>query len=242
MQPLAEIVSSGLQPLANRIFRGLSPSYDRTLRVVTLLQDGYWKKWLLEEASIRGDERILDVGCGTGVLEEYITGNGTVVGVDLTGEMLRVAQHKALRSFDSLCLGDAERLPFGQDSFDIVVSCYVVKYCNPHHLAAEASRVLRPGGKLVLYDFSRPRGVYAPFLAFYVYGVLRAIGLFMRLRGSSSAFTYEALPSVIQGRQWDDEFDGALSSAGFREIGMRRLSGGAATGFCATKSSSSQAF
>lgn len=230
------IVGPGLQPLANRIFRGLSPSYDRVLRVVTLLQDGYWKKWLLEEASIRGDERVLDLGCGTGVLEEYIAGNATVVGVDLTEEMLRVAQRKALHSFGSLCLGDAERLPFGRDTFDIVVSCYVVKYCDPRHLAAETSRVLRPGGKLVLYDFSRPRGAYAPFLAFYVYGVLRAIGLVTRLTGSGSALTYEALPSVIQERRWDDEFEGALSSAGFRQIGIRRLSGGAATGFRATKS------
>jgi demethylmenaquinone methyltransferase / 2-methoxy-6-polyprenyl-1,4-benzoquinol methylase len=156
--------------------------------------------------------------------------------VDLTESMLRMAQQKALPALDSVFLGDAERLPFGQGSFDVVLSCYVVKYCSAPLLASEAHRVLRPGGRLILYDFSRPRGAYAPLLAFYVHGVLRAIGLVMRLTGSSAAFTYEALPSVIQERRWDDDLGGVLTSAGFREIGVKRLSGGAATGFSAIRS------
>jgi demethylmenaquinone methyltransferase/2-methoxy-6-polyprenyl-1,4-benzoquinol methylase len=230
-------MSRGLQPLARTIFEGLSPSYDSVLDAATLLQDRYWKRWLLSEASIGGGERILDVGCGTGVLEESLTaGRSEVVGLDLTEEMIRLAQRKRVPSIDSLCLGDAERLPFADGSFDLLLSCYVVKYCSAPLLASEAARVLRPGGRLVLYDFSRPRGAYAPFLAFYVYGVLRIIGALLRLVGARGAFTYEALPSVIQTRPWDDEFGGLLRSAGFRDVGMKRLSGGAATGFWGTRS------
>jgi len=230
-------LSQGLQPLARRIFEGLSPSYDRVLEVATLLQDRYWKRWLLEKASIREGEKILDVGCGTGVLEERLAaGNGRVIGLDLTEEMIRAAQGKRIPSIDSLCLGDAENLPFSDGSFDLLLSCYVVKYCSASVLATEAARVLRPGGRLVLYDFSSPRGAYAPFLAFYVYGVLRILGAVLRLVRARGAFTYEALPTVIQTRRWDEEFEGLLRSAGFGDVGRKRLSGGAATGFWATKS------
>jgi demethylmenaquinone methyltransferase/2-methoxy-6-polyprenyl-1,4-benzoquinol methylase len=227
-------VSLGLQPLAKKIFEGLSPSYDQVLTLATLFQDRYWKSWLLKRARIAQGELVLDVGCGTGVLEESLP-KATVLGLDLTEEMLRLAQRKGLDSFGSLYLGDAERLPFRDCSFDTVVSCYVVKYCRAPALASEAARVLRPGGRLVLYDFSSPRGVYAPFLAFYVYGVLRVLGALLRTAGAGSAFTYEALPAVIQTRRWDDSFEELLTSAGFRDVGRKRLSGGAATGFWATR-------
>jgi ubiquinone/menaquinone biosynthesis methyltransferase len=230
-------MNRGIQPLARRIFEGLSPSYDRVLEIATLLQDRYWKRWLLEEASVGEGETALDVGCGTGVLEEsLVSDHGNIIGLDLTEEMLRFAQRKGIPSLESLCLGDAESLPFRDGSFDLVLSCYVVKYCSAPLLASEAARVLRSGGRLVLYDFSSPRGAYAPFHAFYVYGVLRIVGALLRLVDAKGALTYEALPSVIRTRRWDETFEAMLKSAGFRDVGRKRLSGGAATGFRATKS------
>jgi demethylmenaquinone methyltransferase/2-methoxy-6-polyprenyl-1,4-benzoquinol methylase len=231
-----EDVSRGLQPLAKNIFEGLSPSYDRVLKLATLLQDGFWKKWLVGEASVGKGQTILDIGCGTGVLEEnLLTDRGRVIGLDLTEEMLRVAQRKKIPSLESVYLGDAEKLPFQDGSFDLVVSCYVVKYCDAMVLASEAARVLRPGGRLVLYDFSRPRGLLAPFVGFYIYGVLKVFGALLRLVDASDALTYEALPDIIRTRKWDETFESTLKSAGFVDVGQKRLSGGAATGFRATK-------
>jgi len=227
-------VDSGVQPLAQRIFEGLSPSYDTVLSAATLMQDASWKRWLLNRADIAKGDRILDIGCGTGVLEEDIKG-ADVVGVDITEEMVRLAQGKRIPSLESLSLGDGEHLPFRDASFDSVLSCYVVKYCNPDRLVREIARVLRPGGELVLYDFSSPRGPFAPFHALYVYGALRLFGRILRPFDPDAAFTYEALPEVIRSRIWDANFGETLKSAGFSPVGSRRLTGGVVTGYWATK-------
>ncbi len=228
-------MDSGVQTLAQRIFQGLSPSYERVLDAATLMQDAYWKSWLLRRAEIQRGEAILDIGCGTGVLEERIGGTSRVVGVDITEDMLRLAQTKRIPSLSSLNLGDAENLPFRDDSFDVVLSCYVVKYCNPKRLAGEAARVLRKGGTLVLYDFSAPRGLFAPFHAVYAYGLLRLLGRVVQLFDPGTAFTYLVLPDIIRSRIWDADFNAVLRSAGFSEIGSSRLTWGVVTGYWARK-------
>jgi len=222
--------------LARKIFRGLYGSYDRVVAIATLTQDRYWKRWIIKKASLHGGMRILDVGCGTGVLEESLTGNGlSVIGLDLTEEMLRLAQRKNLSNVKLLTVGDAEHLPLKDDSFDLVFSCYVVKYCSPEKLAAEVSRVLRPQGHAVLYDFSSPQGNFALFHAFYVYGVLKVFGLLIKRVDPGMAFTYEALPGIIRRTRWDDSFGVTMKDCGFIEVGSRRLSGGVVTAFWGKK-------
>jgi len=228
-------LGSGVQPLALKIFRGLSPSYDRVLTVSTFMQDAYWKTWLLRHAGIRDTKTILDLGCGTGILEERLPGSAQVVGVDITEEMVRRAQSKAIPSLKMLTLGDGEHMPFRDGSFDTVVSCYVVKYCSPARLAKEMARVLRKGGTLVLYDFTRPRGALAPILAGYTYGILKIVGLATRLFDPATALTYLVLPDVIRSSVWDDNFEEVLRAAGFSPVGSRRLTGGVVTGFWASK-------
>src|SRR5437016_10937067 len=75
----------GLQSTAQHLFHGLAPSYDSVLEYVTLYQDRYWKKFLLEEADLKRGFKILDLACGTGVLQDYIPeGDCEVVGLDVT--------------------------------------------------------------------------------------------------------------------------------------------------------------
>lgn len=228
-------MDSGAQSLARQIFEGLSHTYDRTLELVTLMQDPYWKSWLLLRAGLTPGSRILDIGCGTGVLEERINPGTEIVGVDITEQMVRLAQKKRINSLTSLSLADGEHLPFKDASFDCVLSCYVVKYCNPSRLVFETARVLRPGGVFVLYDFSTPRGPLAPFHALYVYGFLKIVGRALSPIDPKEALTYQALPEVIRSRLWDTHFDVVLRSAGFTAIGSRRLTGGVVTGFWATR-------
>lgn len=226
-----------VQPLkskAKQIFTGLHSSYDWVLTYFTLFQDRNWKRWLLDKAELSKEDFVLDVGCGTGVLEEQLDG-ATVAGVDLTFEMLGIAKSKRMNCLKALVLGDAEELPFVEDTFDRVFSCYVVKYCRSKNFANQIFRVLKPGGRLVVYDFARPHGISAPFHSFYVYGILRVFGLLTRRLDKGISYTLNELPIIISKTRWEDELTPALLEQGFKNISTRWMSSGAARIFWADK-------
>jgi demethylmenaquinone methyltransferase/2-methoxy-6-polyprenyl-1,4-benzoquinol methylase len=217
------------------IFGGLSGSYDRVLDYVTLAQDRRWKTWAIRSVSLKPGWSVLDVGCGTCVLEERLPGDRFVVGLDLSESMLRVGQSKRLPSVSSLMRSDAERLPFRNESFDAVLSCYVVKYCATAKFVSEMLRILKPGGRLVLYDFVKPRGQFWPLNALYVYGGLRIMGALLRLAHSRTTATFTELPGIISGRPWERDFELTMVQSGAQITERRALSGGVALGFSATK-------
>jgi len=220
---------------ALKIFRGLSASYDPVLDYGTLMQDRRWKAWVARKARLTRGSKVLDIGCGTCILEGRLRRDCLVVGVDLTEEMLRIAQARRPQTVDSLLRSDGEKLPFRDGIFDAVVSCYVVKYCETRILASEMARVLKLGGRLALYDFVRPRGSTWPFNAIYTYGGLRLFGKLLEVKGSSSAYTFAALPRIIAGSRWEEQLGHELSRSGFSGVERTLLSGGSAMGFVAVK-------
>ena len=230
-----------IKSTALRIFRGLSESYDSVLDYATLLQDRRWKEWVVAEAGLKNGSEVLDLGCGTCVLEERLPDHCRVIGVDITEEMLRRARGKPLQNVDSLLLSDGEKLPFRESCFHAVVSCYLVKYCDSRVLVSEMARVLKPGGSLVLYDFVVPRGALWPLNAIYIYGGLPVIGKLMQMCRADSARTFSELPGIISGRRWDAGFRKILSESGFSDVEEKQLPGGAAVGFRATKTSAPSA-
>lgn len=219
------------------LFRGLADSYDRVLDYATLFQDRYWKSWLVSSARLRRGSRILDIGCGTCVLESWLLpGEHRIVGLDLSEPMLRIAREKQVTNLDSLLLGDGEHIPCSDSSFDAVFSCYVVKYCRVEKLIGEIHRVLKPGGRLAMYDFTAPRGYFALFHAFYVYGALPGAGKLIGLIDRDLAFTFEYLPEVIRTRRWDEEIVGEMLSRGFTDVEKEPLSSGVVTAVIGTRS------
>lgn len=227
---------SELKSAARTIFHGLSNSFDLVQGYATLFQDRYWKGYLLSKAKMRSGGRVLDLGCGTGVLEQHLNGNGySVTGVDLSEAMLRIARRKDIECVDSLLLSDAESLPFGDESFDAVLSCGVVKYCALGELVAEVHRVLKPNSPFVFYDFTRPSGLFAPLYGLYVYGILRTLGILLEHYGSEISHTFSKLPRIIASTSWDERMMEVLSREEFVGIGNRRLSRGIVTMFWATK-------
>jgi len=222
--------------LARRIFGGLSPSYDSVLDRMTLYQDGMWKRRMLEKLPWGEGALVLDVGCGTCVLEERFQMKGSqAVGIDITSGMIRLAQQKGLKSLPMLGLADAEQLPFREESFDVVLSCYVPKYCDTGSLVKEMGRVLKPGGRLAVYDFTRPRGPLSPFLNLYELGFIPTFGRLVAPLDPSLAFTCGALPGLIKSTTWSEEFGSALEENDFSKVGREALTGGVVTMFWASK-------
>jgi demethylmenaquinone methyltransferase/2-methoxy-6-polyprenyl-1,4-benzoquinol methylase len=223
--------------LARNIFGGLSSSYDSVLDWMTLYQDRTWKRRMLQRLEPGEAARILDIGCGTCVLEEkYPLGASQVVGIDITSGMIRLAQRKGLSSVSMLALADAEHLPFRDGSFDLVLSCYVPKYCETRRFVEESARVLKPGGRMAVYDFTRPRGLFAPLLNLYVFGFMPALGRLVAPLDASLAFTCGVLPGLIRSTTWDADIGGALEENGLSGGGREAMTGGVVTVFWASKS------
>jgi len=223
----------GKQETALELFRGLAGSYDRTADFATMFQDRYWKRWATKWAlSLRG-ALVLDLGCGTLLLEERLARSDCrFVGLDLTGKMLAMGSSKSLPNVELLVNGDAETLPFRDQTFDSVVSCYVAKYVNVRRLAQELARVSKKGATVVLYDFSKPHGLAAPFLEMYIRGGLGAAGYLMKQARRGSAFAFTELPSLINHTSWDSEIVKEMEARGFDTLETRRLSRGVVFGYC----------
>jgi len=223
---------------ALRIFKGLAASYDKTVDYATLYQDRYWKRWVIENAALPNGAIVLDLGCGTLLFEERLRRSGfKFVGLDVTPEMVRVGWAKGIANVILVINGDAQALPFPDEAFDAAVSCYVPKYVSMTRLASELARVVKPGARVVLYDFARPGGLAAPLLEPYIQVGLRAIGLALRKTRNGASFAFERLPQIVDGTSWDKEVVGAMEDRGFQTLAATPLTAGAVFAYCGQKRS-----
>ena len=139
----------------HRLFARIARRYDLLNDVMTLGMHRLWKRRLVKLAG--QPATALDLCCGTGDLALRFT--GCVVGVDFTGEMLRIAQ--ARNSTGIWLCADALRLPFPDNSFDVVSVGYGLRnLSNLDTGLREIYRVLRPGGKLLALDFGKPEAAW----------------------------------------------------------------------------------
>ncbi len=142
-----------------------SDQYDRAAHTYDRLWAGYVRETgdLLESvARIRPEERVLDVGCGTGTFAERLVHTNphiAITGVDVSIGMLAEARRKTARAPNARFVqASAEALPFPDASFDVVVSASALHYVpDPAQGVREMARVLRPGGRLALLDWDRGR-------------------------------------------------------------------------------------
>lgn len=209
------------------IFAGLAKSYERTLDIATLYQDRRWKGWVARRLGDGHGKSVLDLGCGTLVLEDRMARTEhRFVGVDLSPEMTKAGAGKRAPNVDLLAIADAEYLPFPDESFDDVVSCYVPKYVDTWKLAGEIARVSKPAANAVLYDFAMPRGIASPFLQMYVRWALRAAGWALAASRRGEASTFMNLPWIIEETRWDEELPLAMERNGFETIQTARLTAG----------------
>ncbi len=206
------------------MFDGVAQRYDLTNTVLSFGRDRGWRRATRAALGLKPGERVLDVGAGTGVSTEELARSGAyAVGVDLSVGMLRVG--KRARPEVPLLAGDALRLPFPDAAFDAVTISFALRNVVDTPAAIrELGRVTRPGGRLVVCEFSHP--AYAAFRTVYLRYLMRSLPAVAR-RVSSNPDAYVYLAESI--RAWPDQAGLAARIAdagGWSGVGWRNLTGG----------------
>lgn len=184
------------------MFNNIAPTYDLLNHLLSLGIDRRWRSRVVRHVGKSGAAHILDVATGTGDLALAIArklSDCTVVGVDLSPEMIEVARDKVSKSSvaDRIALqvADVECLPFDDSSFDAVTVAFGVRNFQNIALGLEQiKRVLRPGGTFIVLEFSIPRSkIFGSIYRFYFHRVLPMVGGW--LSKDRKAYTY--LPDSV---------------------------------------------
>ena len=218
-----------------RMFDRIARRYDLLNKVVSLGMDRGWRRKAVAELDPRAGERFRDVGCGTGDMGIEILrrqGGAKVVGIDLAERMLDIARGKVaavgLGGDVSFRIGDAERQGFDDGSFDGVVSAFCIR--NVAHRAralAEMGRVIRPGGRAVILELTKPRGkLMSVGHRLYNRWVVPLAG---RVLSSGQAYRY--LVDSIEDFPDPDHITATMEEAGFHDVRRIGLTGGVVTLF-----------
>ena len=203
------------------MFDRVAPRYDLANTVFSLGQDRAWRQAAARATRLAAGEVAADVACGTGALARELAAlapGATVVGLDFSLEMLRRAGHGRFAA------GDAIQLPLADASVDGVTIAFGLRNLpEPGQGLLEFRRVLRPGGRLVVCEFSTPvvpvlRGVYRRYLTRLMPVAAR------RLTSDPEAYQYLARSIGA----WPDQPGLAhwMQQAGFAEVAWRDLTGG----------------
>ncbi|MBP3270549.1 MAG: bifunctional demethylmenaquinone methyltransferase/2-methoxy-6-polyprenyl-1,4-benzoquinol methylase UbiE [Bacteroidales bacterium] len=223
------------------MFDSIAKDYDSLNHIMSLSIDKIWRRKAIRKIQDAGDSpRVLDVACGTGDFSIAIAkaiGNSRIIGVDISKEMLEVMRGKVLKnnleSIISQEVGDGEDLRFPENSFDRVVNAFGIRNFEDRDKGLrEALRVLRPGGRLVILELSRPRNwVIRWFYDLYFMNILPKIG--GKVSGDKKAYLY--LPASVKAFPGKKEFMERMRGAGFVNITHRALTLGICRMYCGDK-------
>ena len=220
---------------ARGLFAGIAPEYDRMGAALSFGQDPRWRRFLVSRVHAIPGSWVLDVATGTGlVARELARANVRVVGLDQSPAMvtrgLREVRERGLQERVRFTLGQAQALPFVDETFDAVTFTYLLRYVDdPAATVAELIRTLRPGGVMASLEFHVPPEPWAragwhaytravmPAVGWTVSPAWYRTGRFLHRSISEFARRY---PLPVQVRWWQE--------AGMRRVKTKLLSNGAA--------------
>ena len=216
---------AGKQRYVRRIFATIADRYDLITVVLSYGRDRTWKDRLMALAAMTGDDRVLDLACGTGDLVFRAAEKARfAVGLDVTFRMLQLAAAKTGRRRVPLVAGDMLALPFPASHFTVVTTGYGLRNVPDLEQAIdEIARVLVPGGRLLSLDFNRPT---QPLLR-------AAYLLYLTIAGSALGFalhrdpdTYRYIPESIRHYPGAEGVARLLAQRGFTGVRVVPLLGG----------------
>lgn len=214
-----------------RMFDEISPRYDLLNHVLSMNVDRLW--WWRTARSFRSTlqkrgARALDLCCGTGDMARALrkqAPKATIVGVDFSRGMLKRGQMKFHEHQIAAVEGDALRLPFPDQTFDLVVSAFGFRNLSNYDAGLrEIHRMLRPGGELGILDFSEPGGLLGKVYGFYFRNILPKIGTV--ISGVSGPYSY--LPASVSRFPSPADMITRMEAAGYAEVCWQRYTFGVA--------------
>jgi demethylmenaquinone methyltransferase/2-methoxy-6-polyprenyl-1,4-benzoquinol methylase len=218
------------------MFAAIAPRYDFLNRLLSLGIDNRWRRAAVEKILCPDGGTVLDIATGTGdmVLASAAGTNGSVrlVGTDFCGEMVEIARTKIraslYRSRISLTIASCEELPFRDASFDGATIAFGIRnVADRERGLREICRVLKPGGRLVVLEFSTPRSAcFRPLYGLYLRRLLPAVG---GLFSNFNAYSY--LPESVRAFPGREAFEKLMTGAGFAHTCHTDLSFGIVTLF-----------
>jgi len=222
--------SAGKKEQVERMFDSISGRYDFLNRSLSLGIDVYWRKKMVAKLKKDQPQSILDIATGTADVAISLRklGPKNIVGLDLSEKMLEVGREKIrkrnLSGLIQLVKGDSEQLPYPNDSFDAITVAFGVRnFENLKQGLAEMCRVVKPGGKVVILEFSRPRVFPIKQLYdFYFRYFCPWWGKVISKDNAAYTYLYDSVNAFPEG----DDFMNIATSAGFSQGNSERLTFG----------------
>ncbi|MDQ6753720.1 MAG: demethylmenaquinone methyltransferase [Actinomycetota bacterium] len=205
------------------MFDDVAPKYDVVNDVLSMGQTRRWRRVVVDAVDAKPGQRVLDVAAGTGTSSEPFADAGvSVVACDFSVGMLKVGKRR--RPDIDFIAGDATNLPFADNAFDATTISFGLRNVSePRKALEEMIRVTKPGGTLVIAEFSQPtiplwRTMYTEYL-------MRALPA-IATKVSSNPDAYVYLAESIRAWPDQDHLSQWLKDAGWHEVEYRNLSGG----------------
>jgi demethylmenaquinone methyltransferase/2-methoxy-6-polyprenyl-1,4-benzoquinol methylase len=214
------------------MFDNISKRYDFLNHLLSLGIDKGWRRKVVKQVMSKNPQNVLDVATGTADLAIALgkAMKADVKGLDISAGMLEVGREKvAKRKLKNveLVLGDGENLPFANNTFDAVTVAFGVRnFENLEKGLKDIYRVIKPGGQLVVLEFSQPeKAPFKQFYNFYFKNILPTIGKLVSK--DSRAYTY--LPESVQAFPYGDAFLNKLDECGYKNNSSKPVTFGIAS-------------
>jgi len=211
------------------VFRSVAPSYDVMNDLMSLGLHRVWKRFALDMSGVREGSRVLDVASGSGDLAaafaKRVGATGEVWMTDINAAMLGVGRDKLIDQgvFAPLALCDAEKLPFPSNSFDCVSVAFGLRNMTRKDAAlAEMARVAKPGGRVIVLEFSRPWKPLSRAYDAYSFMILPALGKYV----AKDEAAYRYLAESIRMHPDQETLKSMMEKAGLESVEYFNLAGG----------------
>lgn len=214
-----------------RMFSSIARFYDLNNTLLSFGLHHRWKHRTIKAARLKSGDRVADIGAGTADLSilaaKKIGDRGRVTAVDLNEAMLRIGKKKVQGTNGGIgcVLGSAERLPLPDAAYDAVVTGFCLRNVSDLDRAlSEIYRTLKPGGRMVCLEFSRPeRKTLRRLYDFYSFTLLPKVGTWV---SRDKTGVYQYLPDSIRKFPAQKELKERMEKHGFKDVAYENLSGG----------------